>query len=117
MKTRTWILIFCALALALGVSSAVLLWPGEDAAAAEVYSEGRLVRTVDLRVDQVFTVESARGTNVVTVADGKIAVTAADCPDGWCMARGYCAGGARIVCLPNRLVISFAGSGIDGISG
>ena len=37
-------------------------------------------------------------------------LTEADCPDGYCMDRGFCSGGAQIVCLPNRLVISFLAS-------
>ena len=46
----------------------------------------------------------------IAVKDGKIAVTEASCPDHYCMQRGYCHSGAQIVCLPNRLVISFLGA-------
>jgi hypothetical protein len=49
------------------------------------------------------------GHNVVTVKGGKVAVTEATCPDHYCMKRGYCDGGADIVCLPNRLVLKFIG--------
>ena len=62
--------------------------------------------------------ETGHGTNTVTVKDGKIAVTAASCPDSYCMKRGFCQGGAQIVCLPNRLVIEFVGSQtVDGVVG
>ena len=73
---------------------------------------------MDLRIEQVLTVESEWGCNTVTVKEGKIAVTAATCPDHHCMNRGFCDGGPAIVCLPNRLVIKFVGKqDVDGAIG
>ena len=68
---------------------------------------------------QEFTVTTPDGgVNTVTVQGGKIAVTQANCPDSYCMARGYCNAGAQIVCLPNRLVIRFLGEqNIDAVAG
>ena len=61
---------------------------------------------------------SENGSNTVTVKDGKIAVTAADCPDHYCMERGFCDSGTQIVCLPNRVIIKFQGEQeIDGAAG
>lgn len=118
MKTRTWVILLgLLLAVCLGLSL-WLLAPGEDAAMAEVWSEGELLYTLDLHVDQTKTVVSGNGTNVITVENGKIAVTEADCPDGYCMDRGFCSSGAQIVCLPNRLVIKFIGQQpLDGVAG
>ena len=118
MKTKYWaILLGSLLALCLGLSLWLLL-PGADASSAEIWSDGKLLYTLDLGTDQTKTVVSQRGTNVITVKDGKIAVTDADCPDGYCMDRGFCSGGAQIVCLPNRLVIKFIGEqAIDGVAG
>ena len=117
MKTRTWIGLIALAALLCGGLSLLLLSPSQ-AQYAEIYSNGKLVQTVDLRIDQTFTVRSERGTNIITVAGGKIAVTEADCPDGYCMARGYCSGGAQIVCLPNRLVLEFVGQqAVDTVVG
>ena len=54
----------------------------------------------------------------MTVHDGKIAVTAADCPDGYCMQRGWCSSGADIVCLPHHLSIRFLQTdGLDAVTG
>lgn len=116
MKTKIWIgLIALLLMVSVGLSLWLLL-PGEDAAYAEVWSEGKLLHTLDLRMDREVTVTTQRGSNTVTVKDGKVAVTAADCPDHYCMDRGYCAGGSQIVCLPNRLVIKFlAETEIDAV--
>ena len=105
MRTKTWVILFAALAAACILLS-LPLFAQEQARFARITSKGEVVRTVDLSVDQEFTVD---GKNTVTVENGKIAVTWADCPDRYCMKRGFCAGGADIVCLPNRLVITFLG--------
>lgn len=107
MKTRTWILLFATLLILCIGASFLLLSPGE-ASRAEILSDGKVVRIVELGIDQVFTVTSPDGgTNTVTVKDGRIAVTHASCPDLYCAQRGWCSGGAQIVCLPNRMVIRF----------
>lgn len=118
MKSRYWAAILAALLAVSVIASLLLLKPGENSARAEVRSDGKLLYVLELSVDQTVTVDSAGGTNVVTVRDGRIAVTEADCPDHYCMDRGFCSGGADIVCLPNRLVIRFTGAqGIDGVAG
>ena len=105
------------LAICLGLS----LWlmrPGKPAGQAQIWLDGEFYKTVELSKEQEFTVTGPYGTNTVTVKDGKIAVTAADCPDHYCMQRGFCDGGAQIVCLPNRLVIKFVGEQeVDGAVG
>ena len=116
MKSKTWGMILAVvMALCLGLG----IWPllGKNNMA-EVWSEGNLIQSVSLAEDQSLTVETERGVNVITVRNGKIAVTQADCPDGYCMKRGFCNGGMPIVCLPNRLVIRFSEKNdLDGISG
>lgn len=118
MKSRIWAIILGAvLILSVGLSL-WLLWPREGAARAEIWSEGKLLQTLDLSVNQELVVTTESGTNTITVRDGKIAVTAADCPDHYCMDRGYCAGGSQIVCLPHRLIIRFVGGEtVDGVAG
>ena len=106
LKTKYWIAIL-ALALILCGGLSLLTLGGEEASRAQISSNGKVVRTVDLHIDQEFTIETVDGYNVVTVKGGKIAVTEASCPDHYCMARGFCSGGTQIVCLPNRLVIEF----------
>ena len=117
VKTKHWIfLLGSVVVICLALSVAFL--GGADADFAEVYSDGKLLYTLDLRIDQEKTVQSDFGTNVITVRDGKIAVTHADCPDGYCMKRGFCSGGAEIVCLPNRVIIRFQGQQeIDAAAG
>ena len=118
MKTRTWIIILCVVLLACVGLSIWLLSPGQTAAQAEVWLDGELYKTVDLGTDQEFVIEGPYGSNTVTVKNGRIAVTAADCPDHYCVERGFCDSGAQIVCLPHRLVIKFVGAQeVDGAAG
>jgi hypothetical protein len=117
VKTKYWIALFAligVLCLGLGIGT---LWP-RTAQTAQILSDGEIIATVSLLEDQQFTVNSAHGSNTVTVKNGQIAVTAATCPDHYCMKRGFCNGGAQIVCLPNRLVIRFLQDDeIDGVVG
>ena len=118
MKTKTWIILLTVVLILCLSLSAFFLRP-QDAVYAEISSQGKILKTVDLRLDQEFTVTTPEGgSNVVTVRDGKIAVTEANCPDHYCMDRGFCSGGVQIVCLPNRLVIRFLGEQtIDAVVG
>ena len=118
MKSKYWAMLL-AVILIVSLLCCVPLLRSETAARARITSDGVTVATVDLSKDQEFTVPSpGGGSNTVTVKDGAIAVTAASCPDHYCMDRGYCAGGSQIVCLPNRLVITFLGpQAVDGVSG
>lgn len=119
MKTKTWIALIAAIAAVCLGLSAFLLPPGGDAGYAQISSGGKVVKTVNLCIDQQFTVTGETGgSNTVTVRDGHIAVTEADCPDHYCMERGFCSGGTPIVCLPNRLVIRFLGEqSVDAAAG
>ncbi len=118
MKSKYWALILGAV-VAICLVAGIFLYSGKPTDTAVITSGGDVVATVDLRIDREFTVSApGGGSNIVTVRDGKIAVTAATCPDHHCMGRGYCAGGTPIVCLPNKLVITFEKSQeVDGAVG
>ncbi len=103
MKTKYWVIGFVLLAIVCLVAMLPLIDP-KPASSAEIYIDGTLYKTVSLSEDQEFSVE---GHNTITVRDGAIAVTDADCPDKYCIKRGFRSGGADIVCLPNRVVIHF----------
>ena len=116
MKTKYWILLLAVILLGSAFLGAWLL--GGQAVSVNVVSEGKLLYTLPLSEDREVTVTTERGTNVITIRHGKVAVTQADCPDGICKNRGFCSGGAHIVCLPNRLVLEFTGQKqVDGVSG
>ena len=119
MKTKYWIILLSLLLLLCGAGGAFLLMPGGDSTHAQIISDGQVMQIVDLRIDrEIYITTDNGGRNTVTVKDGKIAVTEANCPDHYCMERGFCSGGAQIVCLPNKLVISFLEKQeVDGVVG
>lgn len=118
MKTRIFVAALAVLVLVCVVLSAVLLWPKETATAVRVISDGEVKQVLPLSESARLEIVTTHGTNVVEIKDGKVAVTQADCPDHYCMDRGWCSGGAQIVCLPNRLVLEFIGTGgLDGVAG
>ena len=109
MKSKYYIVIFAVVLALCAVVSFLFLMPRGEASAVEIWSDGVLIDTWSLAVNQSITVGYEDGYNVVTVKGGKVAVTEATCPDHYCMKRGFCDGGAQIVCLPNRLVLKFIG--------
>ena len=117
MKSKYWVMIIVAI---LAVCLVPVLLPANNTPAlkAQIRSEDSVV-VVDLLQPQELVFETADGGyNIVTVKDGKIAVTEADCPDQYCVRQGFCNSGRDIVCLPNRLVITFVGEQeLDGVSG
>ena len=118
MKTKLWIAILGVILAVSTAVSVIFLLPGEWATHAQIISDGRVIRVVDLSVDQEFTVTNGEGYNVITVKDGAIAVTEASCPDHYCMHRGFCSSGMQIVCLPNAMIIRFLGEQeVDGAVG
>lgn len=118
MKSKTWAILLAVLFVVFLGIGILVMQPGEKAHRVEILSDGKVLYTLDLQVDQQATVTTDRGSNTVTIRDGAVSVTAASCPDHYCMQRGWCDGGAEIVCLPNRLVIRFLGEQkIDGVAG
>ena len=109
MKNRYWIALFAVLLLICCGLSVWLFGRQDTASAVEIWSDGVLIDTWPLAVNQSITVAYGDGYNVVTVKGGKVAVTEATCPDHYCVKRGFCDGGAQIVCLPHRLVLKFVG--------
>lgn len=107
MKTKTWLLLFSLLCILLAILSVFLLFGGERAGYAEVYSDGKLVVTLDLSKNTEYLIQDGTAWNLLAVCDGKISVRSASCPSQDCVHHGAADHGAPIVCLPNRLVIKF----------
>ena len=117
MKTKTWIILLGAAFLILAGVVLLQRLNAKPASSVEVWSEGKLYRTLDLSQDGVLRVETDRGWNEITVKKGRVSVTAASCPDGDCVRCGEKNSGVPIVCLPNRLSLRFSdGGGLDGVS-
>lgn len=70
---------------------------------AEVYHDGRLIRTVNLKVDSEFSLAVGM---LIKVEKGRISVIDSDCPDKLCVLQGAVdSPNIPIVCVPNRIVI------------
>ena len=99
------IVLLAAAAAGIAIFAAMMNIPRKNPTA-EIYQNGVLIRTLPLSADAEFTVECENGVNVVTVENGAVRVSYADCPDKVCVNRGAVSGGAvPIVCLPHKLEI------------
>ena len=120
MKTAfgKWDMLAVAGVLLLAAVVFVLFLPKGEAAYAQIYQDGKLIKTVLLSEDQSITVQG-RYRNTVTVRDGKIAVTASDCPGEDCVHCGWLdSAGRSVVCLPNGLEIRVVTGGeVDFVVG
>lgn len=120
MKTRSWVLLFAALAAVL--LAFWLLLPQGGGTQVGIYQDGTLlyVLTPEETV-QTVTVEGAAGVNVIEVSTGGVRVVSAQCPDQLCVRHGDLRENALpIVCLPNRLSIRWINAKptqIDAVSG
>lgn len=104
-----------ALVILLAVLVAVLYLPGKsgDPLTAEVYQDGQLLKRVSLQTDITFEV-TGKYTNVITVEDGTVAITAADCPGEDCVHSGAIrTPGRSLVCLPNGVEVRIVGQSGD----
>lgn len=84
---------------------------GSGGAFAVVSVDGEEYGTYSLEKEQVIHVDSEYGHNTLTVEKGRIRMTEADCPDGYCMGQYKKSGGIdssnqTIICLPNRVSVS-----------
>lgn len=108
MKTRYWILIFALIVMICAVLTVCFFSKTSASEQAYVYSDGALTMTLDLKENGEYRVRFGEDWNIITVKDGKVAVTSASCPSQDCVKHGFSDRGAPIVCLPNRLTIEFS---------
>ena len=88
-KFSKWDLLPIGAVLALAVALFLLFLPsGAPAAQVEIYQGGNLLTTLPLDKDTTYTVTGPY-TNIVTVKDGKVAVTQSNCPGSDCTACGW----------------------------
>ena len=80
--------------------------------------DGEVYATYSLRVDGVHLIETEYGSNTLVIDEGVAYITHSDCTDGTCVAMGGInRGGERIICIPNRLVVSIPTKGeVDAVS-
>lgn len=80
---------------------------------------GETLYRIDLNKDDTFSLDTEFGYNMVTVKDGKIMVSKADCPDQICVNHAPISKkGEVIICLPHKLEITIIESeeSIDAVA-
>ena len=114
---RFWLLLIGLIALAC-VAGLVAL----SLHMVQITQDGQVVGTYSLQQPRTLRYESQDGGyNIVVIADGKVRVSEASCPDQVCVRTGPTDQTASpIACLPNRLVIQVIDNGtssqLDGVS-
>ena len=71
--------------------------------------DGKTVFTGTLDTDAVFVTPD--GHNEITISDGRVYMSRADCPDKICLHMGYATPSRPIVCLPNGVIVTVTDSG------
>ncbi|RDB56594.1 NusG domain II-containing protein [uncultured Senegalimassilia sp.] len=100
------VLVITALALA-AATAANALGNAVDARTAVIQDADGNTFAMPLSKDDVLTVASSAGTNVIEVQSGKVRVSEADCPNQDCVEQGWISNaGQQIVCLPHKLVVN-----------
>ena len=102
-----------ALVAALAILVSIIFWTSvgsEEGSMVMIYQEGKLVQELSLEKDTEVVIEGDYE-NVVTVKDGKAAITKSDCPGTDCVHSGWIhEAGRSIVCLPNRVELRIEGA-------
>lgn len=112
LKTGDFFIFAAAALLAAG---SLLLGMGArraGAGTAEIYMEGRLVRTVDLGALSAPVEFELAGAcrNRIVAERGRIRFVWSDCPDGVCVRTGWISRvGQTAACVPNRVLIKITG--------
>lgn len=105
MRFTKWDLIPIAVVVLLAVAVFLLFLPSDTPAKyVEIYRGGVLLERFPLDEDRTYLVEGDY-TNVITVSNGRVAVTESDCPGGDCKNCGWLSTAGSIVCLPNAVEI------------
>ena len=102
-------IVLVAAVLGIAAVGALCLYAfGGAGSEAVVEVAGERVAVLPLTQDATFEVtQDGRVTNTVTVQNGRVAVSEADCPDQICVHhRAIAQNGESIVCLPNKVIVT-----------
>jgi len=72
-----------------------------------IIKDGKVYETLDLNKNTTFTMKEDNGAyNIITIEDGWVSMTEANCPDKICVKHSKIHyNGESIVCLPHKLVV------------
>ena len=79
-----------------------------------VYHASDIILTIDLNIDNTYTVMGDNGEVKIIVKDHKIKVDSENSPYHLCSKQGYISKkGESIICLPNKIIIELPNNDID----
>lgn len=79
-----------------------------------IFRDNRPVATYPLDTDRIIPVTGVHGPMEITIRDGAVSVTSADCPHGICRKSGSIRNPhSQIVCAPNHILIMITSPGND----
>lgn len=108
--------VVAAIVLHLGASGFAGSGDGGTGAVARITDGDGNVYEMPLAEDATRTVTTSLGTNVVEVADGRVRVREADCPNQDCVNQGWIGSSdQQIVCLPHKLYVDIVGGSFSGV--
>lgn len=84
---------------------------GETGDVLTISVEGKEYGRYELSKEQKIAIDKGEHHNVIEIKDGKGKMIQANCPDGYCLHQYEKAGGIsnsneRLVCLPNRVIVT-----------
>ena len=89
----------------------------------QIYSDGEVIKNIPLPAkDQEFEVKNDHGFIKISIKEGVVSVTDADCRDQICVhTKPIKLGGEMIVCLPNKMYVEIkkkqrVENGVDALS-
>ena len=92
---------------------------GKSGVSAVIEQDGEVVTELDLSKDTEIVLNDGNGgSNTITVQNGQISVTEANCPDLVCVRTGTISQtGEVIACLPHKLIITISSDQTDSLDG
>lgn len=109
VKKSDLLLLVGLLVFALALFLLLPFFTGGDGNTVDITVDGKPYRSLSLSEDCEFSVHGIEGDNLICICGGSVSVTSADCPDLICVRHMPISNaGERIVCLPNRVVISIS---------
>ena len=81
-----------------------------------VYYYNKEVLRIDLSIDDTYSVEGYNGEVLIEVKDNKLRIEKEESPLHICSKQGFMNKG-QIVCLPNKIVITFSNEELDTVVG
>lgn len=92
---------------------------GKSGTSAIIEQDGETVAELDLNKDtELFLNDGNGGSNTITVHNGQISVTEANCPDLVCVRTGAISEtGEVIACLPHKLIITISSDQTNSLDG